>query len=407
MAGLTITICGCGNGAHACAALMSLKGHCVNIYSPLEDEILQFQRGYDEERGMTMKFGPRLLSGEENLMGEDAEPIKIHSDIKLNKISSNASQVIPDASVIFIITPAFAHRNILESLKPYLSRHSTLVFLPSRGGLELEVRTVIPGVSVLAFQTLPWAVRTTKFGRQVVISGKKKCIMAASIPADLSNLIFCQMELLLDMRIIRLRDIFTLTLSNVGQIIHPGIMYSIFKKDPCATYSPDCLPLFYQGLDEEGGLLLEQMSDEICRIAEMAAYRYPQIETDKVLPIRDWLLASYEGQIADTTSVYKMFITNRAYAGLKAPVRMMEDGRCQPDFSTRYITEDIPYGLLVTKSIAMMLGAGTPAIDEVLTGIDRLGGCRYVDGLNAVKKLSAASRLPESYGIRTIQQMLS
>lgn len=52
MSSLKIAVCGCGNGAHTCAALMSRKGHVVSIYSPIEEEIQIFQRNYKENGGL-------------------------------------------------------------------------------------------------------------------------------------------------------------------------------------------------------------------------------------------------------------------------------------------------------------------------------------------------------------------
>ena len=40
------------------------------------------------------------------------------------------------------------------------------------------------------------------------------------------------------------------------------------------------------------------------------------------------------------------FHTNSAYAGLKHPMKIGEDGLFYPDFNHRYLTEDVPYGIV-------------------------------------------------------------
>ena len=407
MTGLTITICGCGNGAHACAALMSLKGHRVNVFSPLEDEISSFQNAYSENGGLTMRFGAGLLSGLDALDEGALAQIETYEDLRLEKISSNPQEVIPQASLIFVIVPAFAHKNILKSIAPHLSRDSLLVFLPSRGGLELELKSIVPEARVMAFQTLPWATRIHKFGKEILISARKNSILAAARPMDLSELFFAQLEHLLDMEIVPVKHMATLTFSNIGQIVHPGIMYSIFKKNPTERFAADKLPFFYQAIDEEGGNRLSCMSEELIKIAGVAGHINSDIETNRVLHIRDWLKTSYEGLIADESSVCRMIVTNKAYDGLRAPVRKLEDGLYTPDFGTRYITEDVPYGLLISKSIAIMGGVDTPTIDEVLSGIDRWTGLDYLGRLNVLKSIKASSRLPELYGIDTLEDLLN
>ncbi len=55
-------------------------------------------------------------------------------------------------------------------------------------------------------------------------------------------------------------------------------------------------------------------------------------------PLFDWLLQSYGDAIADPSTLHSAFVTNRAYAGLKAPVEMREpdrthsSGQLVPDF---------------------------------------------------------------------------
>lgn len=405
MSHLTITICGCGNGAHACAALMSLKGHKVNIYSPLEEEISRFRQGYEKNGGLTMRFGSGLLSGLEAMDPRELAKIETYEGLQLAAISSDPGAVIPQASIVFVIVPAFAHGNILMNIRPYLNRNSLLVFLPSRGGLEFQLRSLVPRVQAIAFQTLPWSTRIHSFGEEVLISARKKSIQAAAQPSHISNLFFHQMEELLDMEVLRVKHMFTLTLANVGQIIHPGIMYSNFKKDHRQRFTAENKPLFYQGLDEEGGRRLGAMSDEILEIARQVAKICPDVEPEQVPHLREWLLTSYEGQIEDTSTLQKMFVTNKAYNGLRSPMKEVEPGVFEADFSSRYTVEDVPYGLLVTKSIGLMAGVATPAIDEVLQGLDEWTGYNYLDKLANVKSISAASRLPEVYGISSLRTL--
>ena len=405
MRNLTITICGCGNGAHACAAQLSIQGHTVNMYSPISEEVARFKDAYAKNGGLTMRFGGELhtcLSSENPTYSENVETVE---HIRINKITDNAAEVIPGASVIFIIVPAFAHKNVLKHIKPYLDKNSLIVFTPSRSGVEFEINSILPGANVIAFQTLPWATRIKKFGSEIFIFARKESILAASMPGDISDVFFSQMEQLLLMKIIRAKHIFTISLANVGQILHPTITYSVFKNDPKKVYTLDNLPLFYGGINEEGAERLSRVSDEIREIAVAAAKINPDIEVDRVLHLRDWLNLSYSNQIEDKSSLYKMIITNPAYKGSMAPVKKIGEGKYIPDFTTRYIVEDVPYGMLVVKSIAMMVDVKTPAIDEVLTGIDDWTGNNYLGRMKGAKTLSSTSRLPEIYGVSNAQEL--
>ena len=402
---LTITICGCGNGAHAGAALMREQGHIVNIYSPLTREIEQFRANYEKNDGLTMRFGPGLLSatGDDNAVyGDDVKTVE---HIEFNRITDKAEEVIPGSSLIFVVVPSFAHKNMLRHIGPYLDKNSVMVFLPSRGGLEFDVEAITPGAKVMAFQTLPWACRIKKFGSEILISGRKESIMAASMPGDLSEVFFSQLESILEMRIERIKDILTMTVANMGQVIHPGIMYCINRKDPFKVYTEDNLPLFYQGVDAEGADVLMRMSEEVIEVTKALQAVRPTVEADKVKRIDEWLLASYSEQIADKSALWRMLCTNKAYDGLKAPVKKTEDGKFVVDYSYRYIVEDVPYSLLPTKSIAMMLGVETPTIDMVLEAIDEWTGSNYLGRLKDLKTFSNHARVPELYGITAANEL--
>ena len=121
--------------------------------------------------------------------------------------------------------------------------------------------------------------------------------------------------------------------------------------------------------------------------------------------IRDWLRVSYEGLMTDTSSLHNMFHTNAAYKGIKAPSVKVADNLYAPDFAARYIVEDIPFGLLVTRSIAEMVQVDTPTIDTVLSSIGQWTNYDYCEKLHAVKSLAPKSRLPEFHGINSSRQL--
>lgn len=398
---MNITICGCGNGAHACAALLSRKGHTVNVFSPLSKEIELFRANYAQNSGISLQIGAGLLAKTGSCFGTH-DPSK---KLKLNKITDNPKEVIPDSALIIIIVPAFAHGNVLACIKEYVSGSSRIVVLPSRGGLEFEVNTIMPHAQIVAFQTLPWACRIKKFGSEINVSGLKNKIQAAAIPADMPQAYFTELEELFDLKIEKLKSVLTLTLANIGQIFHPGIMYGLFKNNPAVTFKEADIPLFYESVDEEIAGILANMSDEIRAVARALSKVNADVESDKVLHITDWLKVSYEGLIADESSLPGMFRTNAAYKGIKTPTVKLANGLYAPDFGARYIVEDIPFGLLVTRSIAGMLQVDTPVIDEVLSNIGKWINYDYFEKLKAVKSLAPKSRLPEFHGVYSREQL--
>ena len=95
----------------------------------------------------------------------------------------------------------------------------------------------------------------------------------------------------------------------------------------------------------------------------------------------------YPENILDKTSLYTAIQTNAAYQGLKHPVKKTDDGKFVPDFTYIYMTEDIPYGLVVIWSIAEFVGVDTPNIDKVLTWCQKKMGKEYLVNFSSAAEI--------------------
>ncbi len=388
MEGLKITICGCGNGAHACAALMSCQGHDVTIFSPLKGEIGEFRKNYEENNGLDA-----VIVGEEK------------KGLSISRVTDDPEEALRQADLVFVTVPAFAHETVLGCLKRHVNRSALIAVMPCRGMIELEFDHFWNEVHMIAFQTLPWSCRKEKMGARVNIKGIKEKIQAASYPSGLSNLFFRQLEELLNMRIERIHSALTLTFANIGQIFHPGIMYGLFKEDPFREYEENEIPLFYQAVTEEGADILEGLSEEIRQAGKAFQTVMPEIETDRILTPEEWMLDSYEDVIEDKTSLAAMLRTNQAYKGIHAPVKQTERGTFQVDYSARYITEDVPYSLLVTRTLAKMAEVKTPLTDRVIETLGQWSGYPYLENCERAMELAGRSRLPFFFGKREIADL--
>lgn len=122
--------------------------------------------------------------------------------------------------------------------------------------------------------------------------------------------------------------------------------------------------------------------------------------------IYNWYMRCYPQDISDKTNLYTAIQTNAAYQGLKHPVKKTEDGKFLPDFSHRYMTEDIPFGLVVIRGIAEIMGIETPNIDKVLTWSQQQMGKEYLVDKKLQGKDMSTSRAPQSYGFTTIESIL-
>ena len=387
---MQITICGGGNAAHALAGLIaSRREYTVNVYAPYGDEAEQWRKGIEARGGIAL-----VSHDGSTQMGRP------------ERVSGNPDDVVPGSRVVLLSLPAFAHQTTFSDIAPYVEEGAWVGALPARGGLDWCGSSLIEfeGKSVVVFglQTLPWACRIREYGQEVAILGTKTEVDLAAWP---SHYVVEVAEVLSDLVCVPMRPIssfLSLTLANTGQLIHPGVMYGLFRDWDGQLYAE--APLFYQGVDASTADILQQLSDEIQSLRALLEERYPGLDLSAVQPLHDWLQRAYGEEIDDCSSLQICFVTNRGYAGLQAPMRASDEGLV-PDYHSRYLSEDVPYGLLVARGIAELADLPTPMIDKVITWAQAHMGREYLVDGKLQECNPSISRAPQCYGLRSLDDI--
>jgi hypothetical protein len=386
-----LTICGGGNAAHVLIALAANAGWEVDVFAPLADETERLQAGLAATGGITAYFGDKTITG------------------RARRISADPGEVIPGSELVLLALPAFAHGPMLQAIAGSLEPKVTLGALPARGGFDFQARSMLDakGLSprIFGLQTLPWACRIITYGQAVDVLGTKAEVGLALFPPNETSALAERLTSILGLPIVPVASFLTLTLANTGQLIHPGIMYGLSHDKESATFSPDEIPLFYQGVDQPTADILQAMSDEVQTIAGELAARLPDFNPQGILSVHDWLLRSYPTDIADGSTLRRAFNTNKAYVGLRLPTRLVGPDTFAVDYTARYLAEDVPYGLVVLRGIAELAGVATPTIDEVITWAQAHLKQRYlVNGTLSGPDLSK-TRAPQIYGILDFESL--
>ena len=390
----TITICGGGNAAHAIIPI--IRNHFsgkINLFLPYGNEVTHFQKLIDEKRFLTATIRDKKLYG------------------RPDKVSKLAQDVCKEADLILMPLPAFAHEPTLLQIAPFLKEEAIIGAIPARSGFEYAALKILKDnkkekVKIFGMQTLPWACRIKEYASKVDILGKKRSVGMAAFPHKITSELASFLTQLLDLKIEPLPNMLTLSLANVGQIIHPGIMYGLFKGKEELKYRKEEIPLFYQGVTKEISQTLKTMSDEILLLTKEIKNMDKSIDLDQVLGLKDWLIYSYKDSIADKSTLQSCFVTNSAYKGLRAPMKKINNDYFLPDFQARYLTEDVPYGLVVTKSIAQLAKVDMPIIDEVILTISKWIGKEYIKGGYLEGKDIKDTRIPQNYGINNLEEII-
>jgi hypothetical protein len=388
---LHVTVCGAGNAAHVLLPVLAASQAVrTTVFAPLAGEAARWSASLGAEGAVTA-----ALPGGQTLAGRPA------------LVTADPAAAAANADLVLLALPAFAHEPVLRSLAPYLPAAAQICALPARGGFEWMARQVLPGHrgALLGLQTLPWACRIRAWGQSAEVLGVKTGVDLAGWPPEAMAQAAQQLSGLLHVAMQAVPGFLALTLANTGQLIHPGIMFGLFHDWDGRPLGEDQAPLFYGGVDDETAALLQALSDEVQAVCRALERALPQLDLSSVLPLDVWLQRAYAGQIDDPSTLRSSFTSNRAYTGLRAPLRLIEENAYVPWFEARYLSEDVPYGLLVTRGIAELAGVATPAIDLVIVWAqERLGKEYLINGRVAGRDV-AESRAPQRFGIRSVDEL--
>ena len=390
----SVTICGGGNAAHALAVAASQNFDGAIDWLVSTDAKAELLR-----QGLT---GGGLRS---------TGVITASAD-RVRTISADPAEVIPTADVIIIVVPAFAHAAVLRRIKPYVTEMAAIGCMPTRGGFEFEAaqlaadrESVRP--TIFGLQTLPWSTRVTDVGRSVHIGAVKSEVVLAALPASHAPTIAARVSEILGTRVVPNSSFLGLTVGNPGQIIHPGLMYSHFRSWRGEEYDEDRVPLLYAEATNEMGVLVERLSDDAIATARaLEAQSSGGFELQPVvLPIHEWLRTAYGQVTGDTSTVAGCFRTGPIKAR-RAPMIEVRPGKFVPNFQYRYLSEDVPFGLVATRALAEIAGVETPMIDEVIAWAQSVLQRAYLLG-DALRGRDAEDLpIPQNYGVSTVSDLI-
>ena len=341
-----------------------------------------------------------------------ADKTQTFTDTKATIVTKDPAQAAPGADVVVFMMPAFAHQQYLEALKPHIKPGCVVAGLPGQAGFEFEVRQhwgdLAKQVTLLNFESLPWACRMTQFGMRAEVIGTKQALVGAvlvgSTPSPSDATAMLQSTLGAKPELIVNGHLLGMTLMGTNAYIHPSIMYGRWKDwDGQPVDEP---PLFYNGLNQDGADTLSGVSDEVVASAKALMKLRPDVNLNNVVHIYDWYIRCYGDDMGDKSTLYHAVRTNGSYKGLTHPTVKTADGKYTVDYKYRYMTEDIPFGLVVMRGIADLAGVKTPNMDKVITWAQTQMGTEYlVDGKLTGKDIGK-TRSPQKYNIADIDTML-
>ena len=276
------------------------------------------------------------------------------------KVSDDPREVVSPADVVLFCYPGYLIESTLKRLKPFFRKDAFIGSVFSSTGFFFDAREVLaPDQPLWGFQRVPFIARVGEYGHSAHLLGYKSELKVAveNVPTE-EKLSFVEfLSEWFERKVTLLNNYFEASLSNSNPLLHPAVLYDMFAGDK--VY--DRKIYLYREWSESAAELLIKMDEEFFRLLE-------------VLPVRRGFLPTildyYESK--DAASLAAKLRSIPAFQNLEAPMKQGPTGWV-PDYSSRYFSEDFPYGLKLICTLAHEKGVPVPTLDRVLEwGMSRI-----------------------------------
>lgn len=332
---MRICICGGGNLGHVCAGFLANRGHQVSILTTKPER-------WSQTIGVVAPDG--------SFKG------------KLAQVSSHPDEVIPQAEIVLVCLPGFAIHDELTKIKPYLSKNSLMGTVISSTGFFFEAFEVLPAdVALFGFQRVPFISRIIEYGQKAELKGYKESLHVAIEQTENKESVRVVLEQLFEKPVTLAGSFYEVSLSNSNPILHPSRLYTMWRDwQPGIVYPHN--PQFYAEWTLEASTLLLQMDDEFQSLLKKLG-----LKEGCIPPILDY----YESTDAD--SLTQKLRSIKAFQNISSPMKAVEGGFI-PDFSSRYFTEDFPYGMRFIVETAQKHHVSIPTTENIYQwGLSKIG----------------------------------
>lgn len=271
---------------------------------------------------------------------------------RLEVITSNPIEVIPNADIVFFCLPAFLVENEVLKIKPYLKKETIIGAVVGNTGFFIYCHKHLPkGSKLFSLQRVPYVSRVVDYGKEANLLGYRDKLIMAVENVDNRESVRVLVEKLFGEKTELADSFYEVTLSNSNPILHTGRLYTMWKDWDGKPF--DRCSLFYKEWTIEASLIEIEMDKEFFALLNKLNVSTKHIAT---------LLEHYESTNAEEMTAKLQSIAS--LSTILSPMKQV-DGRWFPDFSSRYFTEDFPFGLHLIVETAKSHNLDIPNLQKV------------------------------------------
>lgn len=347
---MRISVLGGGNTAFSLAAKLSLEGHEVLIW---------------EHPDFASTIEPIRESLTIGLEGP-----QISGSARICEVTTNVPKALAWADTLVCSVPSYAHAPFIDQLAPHLRPQHLLMLLPGNLGSlafadALRARGVA-GAVIVESDTAPYVCRKTAPDR-AVIWGVVERLGVGVVPAGQTSEVMPVVQQLFP-GAQAYRDAVECGLSAMNPVVHPaGVLMNAGRIER----SRGEFWFYDEGVTPAVCRVIEQVDAE--RLAVGAALGY------ELTPVAEGFHEAGFGPKGDLWSVIN---GSRMLTALRAP----------GSIDTRWISEDVPYGIATWAALGDEQGIDTPVMDALVALASAMHGVDY----RATRRAFTAEQVDEA-----------
>jgi opine dehydrogenase len=360
-----VAVLGAGNGGLTFAGDLALAGHTVNLWEPpqFKQNIEPIQKaGYIEMAGATR-----------------------NGHGKLNIVTTNVEEALSGVEVVLVTSPSYGHVFFAEAIAPHLEDGQMITLNPNytlgsvefanalkNKGVDLN-RVMLGSVGILVYSTRKY------LGSKVFCDGVKAKIPFSAFPAkntakmlSVLNEIYPEDDGQRGILVDSVNEL-KVSLENINLYLHPQMM--ILKAVDCELGEEPYLKADRSNAVRALSKAMNRESMEITKSFGMEPWSQEYLHD--VLNYPYWLKRPRDADMPEWVKPENQpaeYGAGRGFNFLKG----------------RYITEDIPYGLVPISQLGDMVGISTPCIDAVIDISSAISETDYRKTGRTLEKLGLA-----------------
>ena len=327
---MKVAVLGAGNGAHAIAGDLALRGHEVRLWeNPSFSENIEHMINNDHCIELT-----GVISGK----------------AKLSVVSVDPAKVVCGADIIYCVMPSFGQESAFEFIVPFIEKGQKIVIMPGNFGsislyTKLKKRGIACDVLIGESDTIPYATRLMP-DKSSFVFGLKECMWISAIPGNRTQELIDGITDAFPISLNPLPDVISVALANTNMILHcPTMIMNAGRIESGERFR------FYN----------DGMTVSVCKVMEA-------MDAERLVVGKAWgydLVSEYEDAISNYNldrskynNLYEIFVNHPVYGnhGVDSPTSM----------SFRYLSEDVPFLLRPLSEMASLVSIPVPTIDSVI-----------------------------------------